>query len=86
MSGRMGWFLLVELGRDGVTIVERQARASLGIYSGVLSRKRFSLTWTHRGFGSTLIERALGKEVKGVARMEFRPEGLRFALTMPLSL
>jgi len=39
----MGWFLLVALRRDGATIGERHARASLGNYSGVLSRKRFPL-------------------------------------------
>jgi len=31
---------------------------------------------THRGFGSRLIERSLGGELKGAAAMDYRPEGL----------
>jgi PAS domain S-box-containing protein len=52
---------------------------------------QLSLTWreaggppvvapAHRGFGSTLLEEAVG----GPARLEFAPEGLRYALTTPL--
>ena len=52
----------------------------------------FELTWTerngpsvsrptHRGFGSTLLERVTGKELGGKASLDFRPEGLRAVLT-----
>jgi len=48
----------------------------------------FILTWqeragppvappTHRGFGSTLLERVTGRELGGEARVEFRPDGVR---------
>jgi PAS domain S-box-containing protein len=32
---------------------------------------------THRGFGSTLLERVTGRELGGSTRMEFRPDGVR---------
>jgi CheY-like chemotaxis protein len=32
---------------------------------------------THRGFGSTLLERVTGRELGGTTRMEFRPDGVR---------
>ncbi len=52
----------------------------------------FELIWTElngpvvsppgrRGFGSTLLERVTGRELGGVASLEFRPEGLRAVLT-----
>jgi two-component sensor histidine kinase len=52
----------------------------------------FRLTWTekngpsvspptHRGFGSTLLERVTGKELGGEATLDFRPEGLRAVVT-----
>jgi PAS domain S-box-containing protein len=52
----------------------------------------FVLTWqeragppvaqpTHRGFGSTLLERVTGRELGGEARMEFRPDGVRVTIT-----
>ena len=57
----------------------------------------FELTWTekngpgvsaptHRGFGSTLLERVTGKELGGKASLDFRPEGLRAVLTADSSV
>jgi two-component sensor histidine kinase len=57
----------------------------------------FELTWTekngpgvsppsHRGFGSTLLERVTGKELGGTAFLDFRPEGLRAVLTADSSV
>lgn len=40
---------------------------------------------TRRGFGSRLIERSLGQEAGGSARMEFAPEGLRCVIGLTLS-
>jgi two-component sensor histidine kinase len=37
-----------------------------------------------RGFGSRLIERALGHELGGSAKLDFRPEGLRCAISAAL--
>ena len=37
-----------------------------------------------RGFGSRLIERALANEMKGKARLEFRPEGVVLTVDAPL--
>lgn len=41
---------------------------------------------TRRGFGSTLIERSVRYEFDGNARLDFRPEGLVCALSMPINL
>lgn len=38
-----------------------------------------------RGFGSFLIEQILAADVNGVAEIEYRPEGLRCTVQMPLS-
>ncbi len=40
---------------------------------------------TRRGFGSTLIERALAFETGGEARLNFRPSGLECRIAMPVS-
>jgi len=40
---------------------------------------------TRRGFGSTLLERVTGRELSGVARLDFRPEGLRAVLSAGVS-
>lgn len=40
---------------------------------------------SRRGFGSRLIERSLGQETGGSARMEFAPEGLRCVIGLTLS-
>jgi two-component sensor histidine kinase len=40
---------------------------------------------TQRGFGSSLIERALELETGGRSRLEFRPEGLRCTIELPPS-
>lgn len=37
------------------------------------------------GFGTRLLERALGRELSGEGRLEFTPEGARFVLSAPLS-
>lgn len=37
-----------------------------------------------RGFGSTLIERSIGYELRGQAALEFAPEGLRCEIAVPL--
>ena len=39
---------------------------------------------TRRGFGSTLIERALEHDLHGQAKIEFRPEGVRASIRVPL--
>lgn len=36
---------------------------------------------THRGFGSTLLERVTGRELGGAALLDFRPEGLHVRIT-----
>jgi two-component system CheB/CheR fusion protein len=38
----------------------------------------------HHGFGLSMIERSLRHELKGEAKFEFAPEGLRGTLTIPL--
>ena len=38
-----------------------------------------------RGFGSMLIERALGHDLSGKATIEFLPEGVRATVRAPLS-
>ncbi|MBC8130068.1 MAG: PAS domain S-box protein [Rhizobiaceae bacterium] len=40
---------------------------------------------TRRGFGSRMIERALSAELGGVAAIEYRPSGIVFKATAPLS-
>lgn len=40
---------------------------------------------TRRGFGSTLIERALSLETGGEARLKFRPSGLECRIVLPVS-
>lgn len=56
---------------------------------------RLDLTWTERagppvtaparpGFGSTLIQRGLARELDAQVRFDFAPEGLTFHLSMPL--
>ncbi len=56
---------------------------------------RLTLRWVERGgprvspparpgFGSTLIQRGLARELDAEARFDFDPEGLGFTLTMPL--
>jgi PAS domain S-box-containing protein len=56
---------------------------------------RLQLSWTEsggppvaasprRGFGSMLIERGLAYELRGEARLEFRPEGVRCLVDAPL--
>lgn len=41
---------------------------------------------TERGFGSRMIERALAAELRGTARLDFRPDGLRCIIDAPLPL
>ena len=38
----------------------------------------------HHGFGLSMIERSLRHELKGEAKFEFDPAGLRATLTIPL--
>ncbi len=38
----------------------------------------------HRGFGSLMIERSLAYEVGGRTRLDFLPDGIAFAVEMPL--
>jgi two-component system CheB/CheR fusion protein len=38
----------------------------------------------HRGFGSELLQRQLRYELNGNATMDFRPDGLRVKLELPL--
>src|SRR3954447_23249190 len=38
---------------------------------------------TRRGFGSTVIERSIRHDLKGDARVEFAPTGLRALFTIP---
>jgi len=38
-----------------------------------------------RGFGSELIERAVAYELKGTARLDYAPEGLRCSIEIPLN-
>lgn len=40
---------------------------------------------TQKGFGSRLIERGLAHELGGEAALEFRPEGLRWGIDVPLT-
>ncbi len=40
---------------------------------------------TRKGFGSMLIERALGYEAEGDVKLEFLPQGLAFQVRLPLS-
>jgi len=57
---------------------------------------RLELTWAEtsdrpvspperRGFGTLLIERAAAYELGGESRLEFRPDGLRYRLDVPLA-
>lgn len=41
-------------------------------------------TLTRRGFGTRLVERSVTGELKGVARFDFRPEGLVCAIDVPM--
>jgi len=56
----------------------------------------FVLTWverggptvappTHRGFGTTLLERVTSRELSGESKMEFRPDGLRVTIVADAS-
>ncbi len=38
-----------------------------------------------RGFGSQLVERTMVHELRGVAALDFRPEGLRVTLSLPVA-
>jgi PAS domain S-box-containing protein len=60
------------------------------------SRPVLRFTWTERGgppvrpparqgFGSRLLQRVLGSQLQADVHMEFDPEGLRFAMAMPLA-
>jgi two-component sensor histidine kinase len=40
---------------------------------------------SRRGFGSRLIERALGRDLDGQTRLEFAPEGVRCSITAGLA-
>jgi two-component sensor histidine kinase len=64
--------------------------------SGQGGGRRLMLDWIERngppirapankGFGSTLIERVLGSQLKGSIKVDFAPEGLRLRLEAPLS-
>jgi two-component system, chemotaxis family, sensor kinase Cph1 len=57
---------------------------------------RLALEWTEqggpavkppwrRGFGTLLVERSLSHELDGSAELDFRPEGLRCAIELPLT-
>ena len=59
------------------------------------SGDRFRLRWeerggppvsppTHRGFGSRMIERGLAAELRGEARIDWRPEGVVCTIDAPL--
>ncbi|SDB58769.1 Two-component sensor histidine kinase, contains HisKA and HATPase domains [Bauldia litoralis] len=59
------------------------------------SEPRLAMTWrerggpkvkapSRRGFGSRLIERALATELRGTARLDFRPEGIFCQIDAPL--
>ena len=59
------------------------------------SRRALRLVWsetggpetappTRRGFGRRLIEHGVGYSLSGQTRFEFRPEGLRCEITIPL--
>jgi PAS domain S-box-containing protein len=58
--------------------------------------RRLVLEWTEqggppvkppcrRGFGTLLVERSLAHEINGSAELDFRPEGLRCAIELPLT-
>ena len=60
-----------------------------------MRRKRFRLSWresggpavpppARRGFGSSLLERAVAYELQGQAALEFATKGVRYALDAPL--
>ena len=64
--------------------------------SGAGDERRVDLEWLEdggpgvtpqpgKGFGSRLLE-TLGRELGGEARLEFRPQGLRWAASFPLSM
>jgi two-component sensor histidine kinase len=55
---------------------------------------RLLITWTeigcppvlarsHKGFGSSVIERGLAHELQGTARLDFRPDGLVCTINIP---
>jgi two-component sensor histidine kinase len=58
---------------------------------------RLTLSWRERGgpqiqppdekgFGSTLIERLIGRQFGGTAKFEFAPEGLLFRAAFPVPI
>ena len=58
-------------------------------------RKKFGLSWresggpavsppTRRGFGSSLLERAVAYDLQGQADLQFASDGLRYELSAPL--
>jgi len=60
------------------------------------SPRQFALSWTEHdgppvrppapgGFGRRLLERGLSRDLGGVARLDFEPEGLRYTLNAPVS-
>jgi PAS domain S-box-containing protein len=38
---------------------------------------------THRGFGSSVIERGLAHELQGITQLDYRPDGLVFTMNIP---